>query len=235
RSALEAVSGGWRTEAVLRCVKTDLLHPAGGTAGRDEADELENYVLAAGIDGRRWHDDGAWRPLDRDDWDEDTGETGRVAGGAEDRAGAPAETADERLRRIRDAFVEPLRRLERNLRAAETFRGLCEATYGFLEEIRAADRLERWAEEDMAKGDPGRSRLHRQVWDGMVGLMDQLVELAGEDPADIPLFCEMVNAGLDQLRLGVVPPALDAVLIGSPERTRPDRLQALYFLGVNDG
>jgi len=282
RSALETVLNGWRTEAVLRCVKTDLLHPADGSAGRDEADELENYVLAAGIDGRRWHDDGAWRPPDRDDWDEDTGTAGgtgkedagrtheeaaggsggegspggKAANGATDGgngtagkttdgtedggesangAGAPAETAGGRLRRIRDAFVAPLRRLERNLRAAETFRGLCGATYEFLEEIRAADRLERWAEEDMAKGDPGRSRLHRQVWDGMVGLMDQLVELAGEDPADIPLFCEMVNAGLDQLRLGVVPPALDAVLIGSPERTRPDRLQALYFLGVNDG
>jgi len=239
RSALDAVSGGWRTEAVLRCVKTDLLHPADGTAGRDEADELENYVLAAGIDGRRWHDDGAWRPLDRDDWDEDTGTDGGTGGETADGTGAPAdapaETTVGRLRRIRDVFMAPLRRLERNLRAAETFRGLCEATYGFLEEIRAADRLERWAEEDSAKGDPGRSRLHRQVWDGIVGLLDQLVELAGEDPADISLFCEMVNAGLDQLRLGVVPPALDAVLIGSPERTRPDRLQAVYFLGVSDG
>jgi len=224
RSALEAVSSGWRTEAVLRCVKTDLL---GGMAGRDEADELENYVLAAGIDGRRWHDDGAWRPLDGDDWDEDTGETGE--------AGAPGETTDERLRRIRDAFVEPLRRLERNFRAAKTFRGLCEAAFGFLEDIRAADRLEKWAAADLAAGDPGRARLHRQVWDGIVGLLDQLVELAGEDPADISLFCEMVHAGLEQLRLGVVPPALDAVLIGSPERTRPDRLQAVYFLGVNDG
>ena len=261
RSSLEAVASGWRTEAILRCAKTDLLQPADGSLTRDDVDELENYVLAAGIDGWKWQDDRFWRPLDDDRLEEEADEAAEAARAGTDvpagTDGRPAASgkpeaaalpdaerqpdADERpdaaarFRRTRDALLEPLRRMERRFRKARTFRDLSEALFELLEDTRAADRLERWSEADLAAGEPGRARLHRQVWDSVVGLLDQLVELAGDDPADVPLFAEMVDAGLEQLQLGVVPPALDGVLIGSPERTRSDRLQVVYLLGVNDG
>ncbi len=55
RSAIETVNQGWRYEAVFRCIKTELLLPAGGHLTREALDRLENYVLARGIDGsRKW-------------------------------------------------------------------------------------------------------------------------------------------------------------------------------------
>src|SRR5690606_3442140 len=48
-------------------------------------------------------------------------------------------------------------------------------------------------------------------------------------------FAGMVAAGLDGIRMGLVPPALDQVLVGSLDRTRTYGVKRLYLLGVNDG
>src|SRR5690606_12794193 len=55
RSALEAAAGQ-RTEAVIRCLKTDFF-----PVTRDEVDRLENYALEHGIDGRGWMQTRPWR------------------------------------------------------------------------------------------------------------------------------------------------------------------------------
>ncbi|WP_123039804.1 helicase-exonuclease AddAB subunit AddB [Cohnella candidum] len=223
RSALECAVGGWKSEAVFRCAKTDLLGTPERRVTRGEIDRLENYALAAGIDGWRWHDDRLWRPLSRGDLEE------------EGEAGARRESEADELIRIRDALLTPVRTLEKRLNKADSVRALCEALYGFLEETGAADVLESWSLADAAAGQPGRAVMHRPLWDGVMNVLDQLVELMGDAKPDVPLFAGMVDSGLEELKLGAVPPSLDAVLIGSPERTRSDRLKIVYFLGVNDG
>ncbi|MFD0672079.1 helicase-exonuclease AddAB subunit AddB [Cohnella sp. GCM10027633] len=222
RSALECASGGWKSEAVFRCAKTDMLGASSERITRDEIDRLENYALATGIDGWRWHDDRVWYPLRRGDLEEEGRE----------------EDADEAMRRlfaVRDALLRPLVALEKRMKAAKTVRDLCESLYAFLEETDAADTLERWAQADADNGQPGRMMVHRPLWDGVLQLLDQLVELMGEQPKDVLLFAGMVDSGLEELKLGAVPPSLDGVLIGSPERTRSDRVQIVYLLGASDG
>ncbi|MCD9023001.1 helicase-exonuclease AddAB subunit AddB [Cohnella silvisoli] len=222
RSALECVTGGWKAEAMFRCAKTDLLGTPDRPVTRDEIDRLENYALAAGIDGWRWHANQVWFPLYRGDLEEE----------------GIANDADEVMKglfEVRDALLTPMKALEERLNSARTVRELCESLYYFLEETGAADTLERWSLEDGAAGKPGHMAFHRPLWDGVMNLLDQLVELMGEQTPDLLLFAGMVDSGLEELKLGAVPPSLDSVLIGSPERTRSDRIQVVYFLGANDG
>lgn len=224
RSALECVTGGWKAEAVFRCAKTDLLGMPGRRVSRDAVDRLENYALAAGIDGWRWHDDRVWRPLPGGDLEADE---------------RPDEQAvSERMQQLldtRDALLAPLRSLESRIGQADSFRGLCEALYAFLDDTGAADRLERLSGDDAAAGLPGRAAVHRPLWDGVMNQLDQMVEMMGDSRPDPALFAGMIDAGLEALKLGAVPPSLDAVLIGSPERTRTDRLKVVYLLGASDG
>ncbi|BBI34742.1 helicase-exonuclease AddAB subunit AddB [Cohnella abietis] len=222
RSALECVTGGWKAEAVFRCAKTDLLGTPDRLITRDEIDRLENYTLAAGIDGWRWKSPQAWFSLYRGDLEEE---------GVSSRA---EETMKELLE-VRDALLKPLLSLEERMNSAGSTRELCESLYYFLEDTGAADKLESWSREDSSDGKPGKMAVHRPLWDGVIHLLDQLVELMGEQSPDLPLFAGMVDSGLEELKLGAVPPSLDSVLIGSPERTRSDRVQVVYLLGVNDG
>lgn len=233
RSALECVTSGWKSEAVFRCAKTDLLGTPDRRVSRDEVDQLENYVLAAGIDGWRWHDDRVWRPLSRGDLEEADSAAELAASSGSEVEGAHVHTTP--LLSVRDALLVPLTMLEKRLKQGKSVRQLCEALYRFLEETGAADVLERWSAEDSAAGRPGRAVVHRQLWDAVMNLLDQMVELTGDAKPDLNLFAGMVDAGLEELRLGAVPPSLDAVLIGSPERTRSDRLKFVYLLGASDG
>src|SRR5690606_38448822 len=67
RSALEVAANRWRNDAVFRCMKTELLFPYSTASSpadrlqqRDAMCRLENYVLAAGIQGSRWTEQRAW-------------------------------------------------------------------------------------------------------------------------------------------------------------------------------
>lgn len=224
RSALECVTGGWKSEAVFRCAKTDLLGTPARRLSRDEIDRLENYALAAGIDGWKWHRDEMWRPLSRGDLEED-----EAPGGGED------EPAPFPLLALRDALLAPLNALDKRLKKAASVREMCEALYQFLMDTGAADWLEARSLSDAAEGQPGRAAIHRPLWDAVMDLLDQLVELMGDRKLDPALFAGMIDAGLEELQLGAVPPSLDAVLIGSPERTRSGRLKMVYLLGASDG
>jgi len=223
RSALECVTGGWKAESVFRCAKTDLLGTPEKRVSRDDIDRLENYALAAGIDGWRWHASQVWLPLFRGDLEGEAAST------------SSANEEMQRLLDVRDALLMPLRALEERMKTASTVRELCESLYYFLEQTGAPDMLEEWSKQDAIAGKPGRMAVHRPLWDGVINLLDQLVELMGDQSPDLPLFAGMIDSGLEELKLGAVPPSLDSVLIGSPERTRSDRIQIVYLLGMNDG
>ncbi|WP_274363249.1 helicase-exonuclease AddAB subunit AddB [Paenibacillus thermotolerans] len=234
RSALEVVQSRWSYDAVFRCVKTDLLLPKGsfGTfeAARYAMDKLENYVLEYGIHGSRWADSSRWKVLHRVSLEDEEGELPEEE---QDRLRLLAE--EERIHRSRTLVAAPLKRLEERLSKAASVKDQAEALYLLLEETGAADKLQAWREEAERNGLPEQAREHDQIWDRLVDTLDQLVELVGDEPADLELFIGMIGAGLESIRMGLVPPALDGVLVGNVDRTRTFGVKRLFLLGVNDG
>ncbi|WP_028610364.1 helicase-exonuclease AddAB subunit AddB [Paenibacillus harenae] len=227
RSAMETALFGWRYDAVFRCVKTEMLFNPDNSIPREWFDLLENYALAAGIDGWKWLDKKRWRPLVPVSLDDDSD--------METVVSEKAQREFDIVLAARASVVPPLRRFGDAMKKAENVKEMCIALYRLLDETKAADRLERWSQEDMEGGDPQRARSHRQLWDNVMQLLDQLVELAGQQSLTPELFAGMVEAGLDSLKLAAVPPALDQVLIGSMDRTRSGHVRICYVLGANDG
>ncbi|MDQ6421125.1 helicase-exonuclease AddAB subunit AddB [Paenibacillus sp. LHD-117] len=226
RSALETVLFGWRYDAVFRCIKTEMMFPADRSIPREWFDRLENFALAAGIDGWKWLDRKCWKPQMTVSLEEDA-EIETVS--------TSAQREFDIVMEARESVVPHLRRFGEGLRKAESVGGMCEALFRLLDHTDAADRLERWSGEDMAAGRTLRARSHRQLWDNVMSLLDQLVELAGTEKVTPTLFAGMVEAGLDSLTLAAVPPALDQVLVGSMDRTRSRGIAVCYVLGANDG
>jgi ATP-dependent helicase/nuclease subunit B len=228
RSALETVDGGWTYDPLFRCVKTGLLVPDYGDRWQDALDLLENYVLAAGIQGKRWLDEQDWNrrslifaPLE--DTDGNGGESG------------PEDPRMQVIRSARDAVIRPLRRLERRMRSAANVREMAEALYLLLEEVGAPRTLERWSSECAYRGLTEKAREHEQVWSAALHVLDQIVELMGDERLQLSTFAGVVETGLAGMKLSQVPPALDQVLIGSMERTRPGGIRCSYILGAGDG
>ncbi|MHA6483719.1 helicase-exonuclease AddAB subunit AddB [Paenibacillus sp. strain BS8-2] len=226
RSALETVLHGWRYDAVFRCLKTEMLFPVDRSIPREWFDRLENYALAAGIDGWKWLDRKSWKPQMPVSLDEDS---------VIETVSASAQREFDIVMAAREAAVPHLRRFAEQLSQSETVAGMAESLYHLLDRTDAADRLEMWSGDDLAAGRTQRARSHRQLWDNVMGLLDQLVELAGNEKVSPELFAGMVETGLDSLTLAAVPPALDQVLVGSMDRTRSRGIAVNYVLGVNEG
>jgi len=215
RSALEVVLSGWSYEAVFRFLKTDLV-----PVSREEVDELENYVLAHGIKGSRWADGKLWAYRRR------------YSLGEED----PEETADlARVNRIREKAVAALAWFEEQVKNSPTAGSVTRALYLLLEQLGVRKELEAWSRAAEAEGRLEEAAEHAEVYNQFLGLLDEMVDALEDYPLSLEEYLRVLDAGLGGLTLGLIPPGLDQVFVGSLERSRPSEVKAAFILGVNDG
>ncbi|QSF43922.1 helicase-exonuclease AddAB subunit AddB [Paenibacillus tianjinensis] len=220
RSALDVVRRRWRYEDVFRCVKTELLLPLDGSLTREDMDQLENYVLACGIQGYRWTDGKSWR-------------------GIPSLSLEGARVVDEvllaRMEACRKAITGPLSAFEKRVKKSRSGLELCTAVYMLLQESEAAYKLEKRSAAALEQGEPILAREHSQLWDAVLDLLDQIAEMMGGERLEFDLFAGVLETGLAELRMGLVPPALDQVLVGTMDRTRTTGVKYAFLLGFNEG
>ncbi|MDP4171373.1 MAG: helicase-exonuclease AddAB subunit AddB, partial [Bacillota bacterium] len=226
RSSLEVINGNWRYEPVFRAVKTELLYPLQENADRIRAqmDKLENYVLAYGIQGGKWTNKARWsykrfRGLELEI---------NVQTDAE-------KEMEQELNELRLIVTAPIVRLSKRLKKAESGRKLCEAVYLFLEELDLPEKIERWKTKEEENGNLVKAREHDQVWNAVMNMLDQYVEILGEEKVPVKQFFTILEAGVESLRFSLVPPALDQILIADLEKSRLSEIKAAFVIGMNEG
>src|SRR5690606_23672291 len=114
-------------------------------------------------------------------------------------------------------------------------RELGAALWQFLEELSAVTTLERWMAEADAAGRPDEVQEHRRAWQGVVQVLDEFAAALGDATPTVLEFRQIIEAGLETLRVGMVPPSLDQVMVGNVERSRQPDIRAALVLGAGDG
>lgn len=66
-------------------------------------------------------------------------------------------------------------------------------------------------------------------------LLDQMVEIMGDEALDIAEFVDIYMTGLTNVEVGVIPPTADGLSMGTMIRTRPREPRAVVILGANEG
>lgn len=208
RGALEIVQRDYAAEAVFRCLRTGM---AGFSA--DETDELENYVLAAGIRGhRKWKKTWEYRPA-------------QLKEEVLEKVNAYRERLVERF----EPFAEKMRKKGNTLLFYAT------ALYELLRDCEISRQLQERAAQLEADGEMGQAREYSQVYGILIRLLDEMAELLGEETMELQEFTEILEAGLSEAKVGVIPPGIDQVQVGDIRRTRLAHVKILFFLGLNDG
>ncbi|HEY4552362.1 MAG TPA: helicase-exonuclease AddAB subunit AddB [Bacillaceae bacterium] len=226
RSILEIISSNWRYEPVFRAVKTDLLFPLGSNISllREQMDRLENHVLENGIKGDMWTRKDRW--------------IYRRFQGIE-LANAPQTDAElemeKEINESRNLVTLPVMRLARRMKKAKDGRGLCESLYLLLEELDIPDKLEILSQRAEERGELVESREHDQAWKAVVDLLDQFVEILGDQEISIDGFISILDAGLEAMKFRLIPPAIDQVFVANLELSRLSDIKAVFVLGLNDG
>jgi len=213
-SALDILDSGWRFEPVFRYLRTGL---AGIT--QEELDCLEGYVQTWNIFGNTW--------TRQADWTENPAGYGAPFGDAE-----RAELAV--INALRRRVMTPLKALADAGRQAKTAAEQGEALYGFLETIALPETL---AEKSRRLHESGRETLaaeYSQIWDILVGALEQAHTILGDTPMDQKEFSALIRLTLSGYSVGAIPQTLDRVHLGELDRTRRRDLKCLIVLGATD-
>ena len=207
RSVLHMAEQSFSYESVFRFLRTNL---AGFTY--EEIDELENYVIGLGIKGyKHW----------QEKW------TRKLKGMAQEDL--------DKMNHYRRQLVEKVDGLIYVLRQRrKTVADITRAIYEFMVQENLQVRLAEQEELFKAKGELALAREYAQIYRIVIELFDKFVELLGDEQVSLSEYCKLLDAGLEEARVGVIPPEVDQVVIGDMQRTRLKDIKALLFAGAND-
>lgn len=175
------------------------------TANAAAIDELENEALARGWTAAHWR-----QPL----------------------VLADAPVLQERLEALRCALVPPFERLAASLRDAATGLQLAAALRAFWDDLDVGGTLERWSQAAISSRS---AAAHLTVWQQMHDWADNVALGFGDQALPLRDWMPILEAGLAGLTVGVVPPAIDQVMIGAVDRSRNPDLRLAIVLGLNEG
>lgn len=216
-SVIEIYARSWSYEAVFRYLKTGLTDiPA------EDIDILENYVLLNGIRGDKWTADSDWNYKLTGEFDNEPDEE-------------YAKEALSRINAVRRQISSPLIRLFDGMKGQRTVKEICSALYEFISSLGIPEKLEMWVNEFKKQGLHSLAREYAQTWDNFLSLLDQLVEVMGEEVIEPKKLIKIFQAGLSRCKVGIIPSALDQVLIGDVERVKSQEAEYVFIIGVNDG
>ncbi len=212
-SAMEAALGGFEQRDVLRYLRS-VLSPL----SQEECDCVENYAILWGVRGSRWQTDWINHPR-----------------GLGEEWTPQAQQELEMLNRARNLGIAPLERLAQRFRQAQTVSQQVEGLYDFFEQIGLADRMDAMAREMDDKGDNRSAQILNQLWEILLGALEQLYDVLGQTRWDGERFTRLLTLLLSQYDVGTIPPVLDAVMVGPVSAMRCQQETHLFVLGAEEG
>ncbi|MBQ4617540.1 MAG: PD-(D/E)XK nuclease family protein [Clostridia bacterium] len=211
-AAVKIAVGDWRTESLLRLMKTGLLGFSASSAAT-----LENYVYVWNITGAQF----------KNEWQ------------AHPRGFVPTLTARdegqlERLNRLRRRLVRPLVTLAKSLSSPLNGEEFATAVYKYVRAARI-DRMIAGRIRRLRKTDPSLAEHTEQVWNAFVSILDDMATVLGEDRLDAAHLLELFRSATVKTDVGTIPQLLDAVQIGAADRMRFAAPSIVFVLGANEG
>ncbi|WP_125151978.1 helicase-exonuclease AddAB subunit AddB [Clostridium rectalis] len=217
-SSVEILVKNWSYESVFRYLKTGLTN-----ISREEIDIIENYVLENGIRGNKWDEDNIWQYKLKYSFNNEE------------------ELSDEEKDRlsyindIKNRIVIPLNQFHEEIKNTNTIKNMCRALYSFLNKVNIQEKIQVWINDFIKKDRLDKVSEYNQIWNIIVDILDQMVEVIGNEKLDSEVFGNILKSGFSEYELGLIPPSIDQVLVSSIDRLRSHDILGLYIIGANDG
>lgn len=207
RAALNMITEQFSYESVFRYLRCGL-----SCLSVYETDVLENYCIGVGIRGwKQW----------KEHWV-------RRYRGMEEGSIEEINCIREKFLGEVEIFTEQMK--QRGQTVAERTRAL----YEFICRGEIQEKIsvkEKMFEE---QGEQALAKEYSQIYGIIMNLLDKLVQVLGDEKLSLDEYRQLLEAGFQEARVGIIPPTADQVLVGDMERTRLKDIKVLFFAGVND-
>lgn len=212
-AAIDTAISDFDQKDVLRYLRTSL-SPLDITT----CDELESYVVLWGISGKKWLEEWKGHPVGlREEWTESD------------------VLLLSRLNAAREKALMPLVSLRKGLKEAAKLSEQVLALYSFFETIELPLHMHDLAEEMDAVNNNRDAQILNQLWDILIGALEQLYDVLGDTAWSIEGFTRLFKLLLSQYSVGTIPPVLDAITVGPVNAMRCQECEHLFVLGAAEG
>ncbi len=168
---------------------------------------LENYCIKWGIKGSKW----------QEEWIH--GEDKELL---------------TKLETIRKKIVNPLLELKQNLLGTKTVEQITKELYFFLVKNNIEQKLKN-RKSIIEEKNPEIANEYEIAWDIVMNLFDELVLIFGQEKITFDKYMEIFKIGLGNSGLGKIPATQDQVIVGDVDRSRSNKVRAIFIIGLNDG
>lgn len=207
---LEIITTSWSYKSVMSFLRTNMT-----TLALEEIDILDNYILQYGIKGRsKWQEDWIF---------------------------GEEEIDLARINSLRQSVVAIVGQLEEHINIHKGKNGqisIKNATislYQFLDSIKAYETLEARTENHRINQNRTLELENSQIWGQVIEIFERLVDILGEEKVAISTYRNILRTSFGYIKMGIIPPAKDQVLVGTIDRTRLPKQKAVFILGTNEG
>ena len=212
-SAMDAASGDLEQREVVRYLRS-VLSPISS----DICDLVENYALTWAIHGKLWLQNWSYHPGGLGvDWTEESREQLGLLNSARLTAMNPLEA-------MRDGF-----------RKAISLADQIQVLYQFFVDIELEKKLSALADSFDAAGDNRGAQEIGQLWEIILGAMEQMYDVLGKTAWDTDSFIRLFKLLLSQYDVGTIPTVLDSVTVGPVSAMRCQQHKHLIVLGAQEG
>ena len=186
-----------------------------------QAYNLENYFLAHGIERDNLESNWVWKQLPTDE-EEDQPSAEELTRLNEVNA------TREQLRRCLEPWITLHAHAEQSLPVAR----FASTAMTVLESMQVGGIVEHWINQALGDKAPELAQIHQQAWSQCCDMLRQMSTLTVEYTLTLLEFSQLLHMLLENLTLGLIPPAVDQVLISSAQRSRHPELKAVLVIGA---
>lgn len=172
----------------------------------EEIDILENHVIQYGIRGyKRWSQ--------------------------------PFRTQNDSINEAREKVLSDTEELYNQLKRKEdkTVSDIINTLYQLCIKLDVEGKLQKLQDIFLNENKLALAKEYDQTYDKVVTLFEKTVFLIGDEIIKVKEILPILDSGFEDIKVGIVPPTLDRLVVGNLERTRLNNVKVLFLIGINDG
>jgi len=206
-ATLEVLNKNFANEAVFSYIKLGFCD-----IENDEIFKLENYCNKWGIKQNKWKKDFIYE-LENENKKQEI----------------------ERLNELRKLIINPLLKLQEEIKKEKTATGITKALYQFMVQENIEEKVLKKIQELEEINLIDLANEYKMSYQIIINILDEIINIFKNDKMTIDKYSKILKIGLKNSGLGKIPGTQDQVIFGDVERSRSHKVQVVFIIGLNDG
>lgn len=204
---LEVLNKNFTNESVFSYIKLGFCN-----IENDEIFKLENYCNKWGIKQNKWKKDFIY-----------------------ELESSNKKQEIERLNELRKDIINPLLKLQEEIKKEKTATGITKAIYQFIQQENVEEKILMKVQELEERNLLDLVNEYKMSYQIIINILDEIITIFKDDKMTVDGYSKILKIGLKNSGLGKIPGTQDQVIFGDVERSRSHKVQTVFIIGLNDG